>query len=470
MENSGTMDIPCGPVDRSLLGDTGGADSHVRVSTPRPVEHVMEEVETSCPTTSVEAPVHVSPPRPVEHVMEEVETSCPTTSVEAPVHVSPSRPVEHVMEEVEKSCPTTSVEAPIHVSPPRPVEHVMEEVETSCPPTSVEAHVHVSPPRHVVPVIEEIMNINCRTSGPTTSLEAPVHVSPPRHVEPVVQELENGDHTTSLQTPKAFKLPSSSPGTLGSTPAAFNTRGFFDVGYSGDLPIQLADVLELDTATDKFLDSHRRGGKKGDLTRPLKERKTRWLFNHWWTGTFGESDGNFIWYDHTGGRKCVTYQPTHEHLWTLAVDRWLLDDIVNTYAELLAIREVKLWNLKELQRPALQYFFAASYFMPWAGSECTNLSVPPDVNKTPKELDSMDKFIQQYQKQLHGKPIHLCDVAFFPVCTRLGSGRVETPFGCYNLPISHSARVKERGSTSDASKVDRSKVEGGVVFRTCLEL
>ncbi|KAK1389633.1 hypothetical protein POM88_017811 [Heracleum sosnowskyi] len=172
-----------------------------------------------------------------------------------------------------------------------------------------------------------------------------------------------------------MQLPSSSPGTLGSTPAAFNTRGFFDVGYSGDLPIQLADVLELDTATDKFLDSHRRGGKKGDLTSPLKERKPRWLFNHWWTGTFGESDGNFIWYDHTGGRKCVTYQPTHEHLWTLAVDRWLLDDIVNAYAELLAIREVKLWNLKELQRPALQYFFAASYFMPWAGSECTNFSM-----------------------------------------------------------------------------------------------
>ncbi|KAK1394068.1 hypothetical protein POM88_013124 [Heracleum sosnowskyi] len=394
---------------RPREGDTGGADSHVRVSPPRPVEHVMEEVETSCLTTSVEAPVHVSPPRPVEHVMEEVETSCPTTSVEAPVHVSPPRPVEHVMEEVETSCPTTSVEAPVHVSPPRPVEHVMEEVEPSCPPTSVEAHVHVSPPRHVVPVIEEV-----ETSGPTTSLEAPVHVSPSRHVEPVVQELENGDHTTSLQTPKAFKLPSSSPGTLGSTPAAFNTRGFFDVGYSGDLPIQLADVLELDTATDKFLDSHRRGGKKGDLTRPLKERKTRWLFNHWWTGTFGESDGNFIWYDHTGGRKCVTYQPTHEHLWTLAVDRWLLDDIMNAYAELLAIREVKLWNLKELQRSVLQYFFAASYFMPWAGSECTNLSVPPDVNKTPEELDSMDKFIQQYQKQLHGKPIHLCDVAFFP--------------------------------------------------------
>ncbi|KAK1372524.1 hypothetical protein POM88_028717 [Heracleum sosnowskyi] len=320
--------------------DTFGTDSHVEDAT-LPVSHKRPREGD---TRGVDSHVHVSPPRPVEHVMEEVETSCPTTSVEAPVHVSPPRPVEHV----ETSCPTTSVEAPVHVSPPRPVEHVMEEVETSWPPTSVEAHVHVSPPRHVVHVIEEV-----ETSGPTTSLEAHVHVSPPRHVEPVVQELENGDHTTSLQTPKAFKLPSSSLGTLGSTRAAFNTRGFFDVGCSGDLPIQLADVLELDTATDKFLDSHRRGGKKGDLTRPLKERKTMWLFNHWWTGTFGESDGNFIWYDHTGGRNCVTYQPTHEHLWNLAVDHWLLDDIVNAYAELLAIREVKLWNLKELQRPAL---------------------------------------------------------------------------------------------------------------------
>ncbi|KAK1396530.1 hypothetical protein POM88_006393 [Heracleum sosnowskyi] len=115
--------------------------------------------------------------------------------------------------------------------------------------------------------------------------------------------------------------------------------------------------------------------KKGYLTRPLKEGKIRWLFNHRRRGTFGKSDGNFIWYDHTGGRKCVTYQPTHAHLWTLVVDCWLVDDIVNAYAELLAIREVKLWNSKELQRPALQYFFAASFFMPWAGNECINLSV-----------------------------------------------------------------------------------------------
>ncbi|KAK1362009.1 hypothetical protein POM88_046484 [Heracleum sosnowskyi] len=67
----------------------------------------MEEVETSCPTTSVEAPVHVSPPRPVEHVMEEVETSCPpTSSVEAPVHVHPPRHVLRVVEEPRHVCPS----------------------------------------------------------------------------------------------------------------------------------------------------------------------------------------------------------------------------------------------------------------------------------------------------------------------------------------------------------------------------
>lgn len=215
----------------------------------------------------------------------------------------------------------------------------------------------------------------------------------------------------------AFKLPSSSPSTLGSTPAPI-ARGFFDVGCSRELPTHLADVLEVDTITDKFLDLQRRVGNKGYLTRPLKERKVRWLFNHWWTGTFGNSDGNFIWYDHQGGQNGVTYQPTHKHLWTLSPGHWLADDIVNAYAELLAIREEKLWKSLRLQRPALKYFFAPSYFMPWAVVECKDLSVPPHVNKTKKELNSMQNFINSYKKQIHGNPIHLCDIAFFPVCTK----------------------------------------------------
>lgn len=173
----------------------------------------------------------------------------------------------------------------------------------------------------------------------------------------------------------------------------------------------------MDTISDKFFDAQRRVGNKGYLTRPLKERKVRWLFPHWWTGTPGKSDGNFIWYDHQGGQKHVTYQPTHAQLWTLSPDRWLIDDIVNAYAELLAIREENLWKSLQLHRPALKYFFAASFFMVIAGGECPNLLVPPHLHKTPKHLKSMDNLINSYQKQLHGDPIHLCDVAFFPVCT-----------------------------------------------------
>lgn len=91
---------------------------------------------------------------------------------------------------------------------------------------------------------------------------------------------------------------------------------------------------------------------------------------------------------------------------------------MNSYAELLAIREKNLWKCKQLRTPAKQYFFAPSYFMVLADKQCTNLQAPPDFNKSNQEIASMATFIEQYRKQLHGNDIHLCNIAFFPVCTR----------------------------------------------------
>lgn len=134
----------------------------------------------------------------------------------------------------------------------------------------------------------------------------------------------------------------------------------------------------MDTNADKFLDSQRRGGisRKGDLTRPLKERKIRWLYNHWWgSGDPKKPDDNFIWYDHTGGKKGVTHQPKYDHLYSLRPGEWLGDDIAVAYLELLAIREDKLWKSNQLRKPARRFFFAPTYFFVWAEFECTDLTV-----------------------------------------------------------------------------------------------
>ncbi|KAK1360140.1 hypothetical protein POM88_044614 [Heracleum sosnowskyi] len=51
----------------------------------------------------------------------------------------------------------------------------------------------------------------------------------------------------------------------------------------------------IDTEEDKLKDVEEQGGpsRKGDMTRPLKNRKIRWQYRHWWS-----KEGEYIWYDH----------------------------------------------------------------------------------------------------------------------------------------------------------------------------
>lgn len=108
---------------------------------------------------------------------------------------------------------------------------------------------------------------------------------------------------------------------------------------------------------------------RGNMTRPLKNRKIRWLYRHWWS-----KEGEYIWYDHRGSKN-VTYQLTKEQVMTLKPGGQLEDDVVNAYCELLKVREEKLWNRKKFEAgKALRFFFAPSYFMLWAGFHC-----PPDL-------------------------------------------------------------------------------------------
>ena len=42
--------------------------------------------------------------------------------------------------------------------------------------------------------------------------------------------------------------------------------------------------MQVDTKEDMFIDVQRQGGEmKGDMKRPLKNHKLRWLFANWWS-------------------------------------------------------------------------------------------------------------------------------------------------------------------------------------------
>ena len=133
--------------------------------------------------------------------------------------------------------------------------------------------------------------------------------------------------------------------------------------------------FQIDTPGDQLKDKAERGGneRRGDLTRPLKNRKVRWLFRHWWN-----LEGDFIWYDHGG--KGVTYQLSHESVMTLRPSFWLEDEVVNAYGELLRLREISLWKnwskypITEQFKPQ-KYFIAPSFMMVVALHHCPNLKV-----------------------------------------------------------------------------------------------
>jgi hypothetical protein len=128
--------------------------------------------------------------------------------------------------------------------------------------------------------------------------------------------------------------------------------------------------LQIDTEANKWRDTSIRGGpnRRGDLTRPLKSQKSKWVEDHWWT-----PDGEFIWVDHIC--RGVTIEPTREHLRTLLPGKELVDEIVDAYFELLKIRESGSWETGALYGKAKKFFVASSFFFELASGLTENVNV-----------------------------------------------------------------------------------------------
>ena len=120
-----------------------------------------------------------------------------------------------------------------------------------------------------------------------------------------------------------------------------------------------------------MFDSRRRGNKdrSGDMTRPLKNRKMRWLLREWWN-----EECKFIWREHG---LPVTYSLNWKQIQTLKPGYWVQDDVVNAYLELVKIRDFETFG----KCPAAKkYFFAPSFFFCRAIYHCQDLKVINSIN------------------------------------------------------------------------------------------
>ncbi|KAK1368573.1 hypothetical protein POM88_034665 [Heracleum sosnowskyi] len=295
------------------------------------------EVDTSAPDAPHDTPLHISPTHPLE-----VDTSAPDAPQDTPLHISPTHPLE-----VDTSVPDAPHDTPLHISPTHPLE-----VDTSAPDPLQDTPLHVSHkrPREV------------ETSAPDPQQDTPLHVSHKRpHEDETISPLIDTSphvpptsHSFASSHSFAFTPIPLKASTYEETPSTERIRPFVSSGFdSASLPTVLKDKFDIDTKVDKMKDERDRGGpsREGDLTRPLKNRKIRWLFRHWWT-----NDDEFLWQTHS--QKCVTMSLTKEKLLTLKPGNSLEDSIMNAYMELLKIRENNLWCPNHIKMDK-QYLFHA---------------------------------------------------------------------------------------------------------------
>ncbi|XP_074350792.1 uncharacterized protein LOC141690081 [Apium graveolens] len=129
------------------------------------------------------------------------------------------------------------------------------------------------------------------------------------------------------------------------------------------------------------------------MTRPLKNRKVRWLYRHFWS-----LEVDYIWRDHR--ERGVTYPLTHSQVKTLRPEYWVEDDVLNAYGELLRLREDKLWEKwekiprTESFKPR-RYYIAPSFFMAMELEYCPNLKASPSTLEGDAKK-SMEKFFRDY--------------------------------------------------------------------------
>lgn len=310
-----------------------------------------DQVNTEWKGLAFSRPAFLKPQPP--HVVEQ-----PPLVVEQPfVSQAPSQMV------VDPNAHTYSLQTPLLVSQKRP----HDDVETS----GLQTPLHVS---HKRPRGDA--NIEIQTYALDPLLETPTSTShAPIHARVFIQDMTIG------------------PDSLVPTPAS--------------LPTVLRDHFDMDTNEDMLKDTQVWGGRErsGDLTRPLKNRKIRWLYRSWWS-----AEEAFEWMDH-GGR--VTNVLIWKQVQTLKPLYWLQDDVLNAYLELVKIMDFDLFG----QSPSTKkYFFAPSFFFHRAMFQCPDLQVHPDA-KTFEEFKGQIAFYEEFKGQYTGPDLVNCDYAFFPSCS-----------------------------------------------------
>ncbi|XP_063941643.1 uncharacterized protein LOC108198076 [Daucus carota subsp. sativus] len=237
-------------------------------------------------------------------------------------------------------------------------------------------------------------------SSPSTT-QVPDQTRPPEETPIVISSPPTIQVPDQTRHPEETPIVISSPST---TQVPDQTRPLEETPIS--FAESLRDNSEMDTLEDRMFDSRRRGNKdrSGDMTRPLKNRKIRWLFREWWN-----EECNFIWREHG---LPVTYSLNWKQIQTLKPGYWVQDDVVNAYLELVKIRDFETFG----KCPAAKkYFFAPSFFFCRAIYHCQDLKDHLN-SKATEELAEQVAFFEQFKRQVVGPNLVDCDYAFFPAC------------------------------------------------------
>ncbi|KAL8146825.1 hypothetical protein AgCh_004530 [Apium graveolens] len=265
------------------------------------------------------------------------------------VLVPPKRP----REEVQSTGDIPATHAPTHVSIPPQVEvQSTGDVPPATAPTpvSIASQVEVQSPADVPP-----------TTAPT-----PVSIPPQ-----VDYTTSTPFHRSMTFQPIPLKMPIT-PESLEASSSLITPYVHLGIGKSS-VPSELRDMFDMDSIEDLAEDAAKRGGpeRRGDMTRPLKNQKVRWLYRHFWS-----LEVDYIWRDHS--ERGITYPLTHSQVTTLRPEFWVEDDVLNAYGELLRLKEDKLWEKwekiprTESFKPR-RYFIAPSFFMAMVLEFCPNL-------------------------------------------------------------------------------------------------
>ncbi|XP_074359609.1 uncharacterized protein LOC141699660 [Apium graveolens] len=342
------------------------------------------DIHDTAPSSSQQTAPPISQKRPRED-----ETGGPEE--DTAILVPPKRP----REEVRSTGDIPATHAPTHVFIPPQVEvQSTGDVPPATVPTpvSIASQVEVQSPADFSPTI------------------APTPVSIPPQVD---YTTPTPFHRSMTFQPIPLKMPIT-PESLEASSSLVTPYVHLGIGESS-VPSELRDMFDMDSIEDLAEDAAKRGGpeRRGDMTRPLKNRKVRWLYRHFWS-----LEVDYIWRDHS--ERGITYPLTHSQVTTLRPEFWVEDDVLNAYGELLRLREDKLWEKwekiprTESFKPR-RYFIAPSFFMAMALEFCPNLKASPSTLKGDAKK-SMERFFRDYANKGGSLPLQFCDFAFFPTC------------------------------------------------------